>query len=208
MTEPAPQARVKPALVILAGGASSRLGQCKALVPLTPDSPLELLTRAGRCFDSVAALVVSGKDHVAIARALPSGLELVHNAVWEQGRTSSVACAARARAGFDLCLAPVDVPLVPAAVFQHLCSTWLAALSPPRGWLAPRLADHPASFGHPVIVGRELLSELSTIEPDEGLRRLREAAQPLFSVEVAWPEILDDLDTPADLARLRTRSRS
>ena len=37
------------------------------------------------------------------------------------------------------------------------------------------------------------------------LRNLRALADPLLEVSVDSPEILDDLDTPEDLARLRAR---
>ena len=206
-----------PALVILAAGASRRLGTCKALVALTPETPLALLVRAGACLDGDAPLVIAGADHAAIAAAAPRAAEVAFNAAWPTGRTSTVALAQRLRAGRDLCLAPVDVPLVPARVFAGLRDAWLAAGSPPRGWLAPRLAppladrrggrsDAPAGlFGHPVVVGRELALSLAARDPRDPLSRLRAAADPLWSIEVDAPEILDDLDTPEDLARLRAR---
>jgi molybdenum cofactor cytidylyltransferase len=200
------RAHVKPALVILAAGASSRLGTCKALAPITPRCALELLLEAGAGLDEVPPLVVSGAHHDRIARALPSGAALVRNARWSQGRTGSVAIAASVRSGRDLCLAPVDVPLVPRAVFEALASAWREAGSPSRGWLAPR---HAARTGHPVIVGRDLarvlVEELAGFGPDTPLRALRSRADPLIALDVDHVEVLDDFDTPADLRALQTR---
>ena len=156
--------------------------------------------------DGAPALVVSGADHAAIARALPSGAALVRNARWAEGRTGSVALAAAVRRGSDLCLAPVDVPLVPAAVFDALARAWTAAGSPERGWLAPRQS---ARVGHPVVVGRALLAllveELADLGAQTPLRELRSRADPLLAVDVESSAVLDDFDTPADLRTLRAR---
>src|SRR5438034_9155386 len=110
----------KPALVLLAAGSSSRLGACKALVPLTPKCALELLPRAGACFDGATPPVITGADHALIEAALPRGLEIAHNAAWARGRTGGVRLACAQRKGLDLCLAPVDAPLVPERVFAAL----------------------------------------------------------------------------------------
>lgn len=195
---------MKPVLVILAAGASSRLGTCKALVSITPKCPLELLLEAGACFDDGLPLVVTGADHAAIARAAPVQVEVALNARWALGRTGGIQIVRALRPGRDLCLAPVDVPLVPSGVFQGLLDAWRSAGSPPRGWLAPR--TRAGAFGHPLVLGRELLDDLSDFAPDEPLRALREHAQPLMMLDVGTEAIVDDLDTPDDLARLRAMS--
>lgn len=201
-------ASAKPVLVILAAGASRRLGTCKALCELAPGvTPLSHLLAAGRAFDNVAPVVVTGADHVSIAATLADGpgssaARIIENADWAAGRSGSVRAAARALAGRDLCLAPVDVPLVPPEVFEALVEAWLAAASPARGWLGPRHGEH---YGHPLIVGRELAGELEKMSPDRPLRDLRAQADPLLSVDVDSPEILTDLDTPDDLFEIRKR---
>jgi len=198
--------RSGPVLVILAAGESSRLGRCKALLPLTPKTPLELLCAAGASLSGAPPLVVTGGDHAEILAAAPPGAEVLFNPDWRGRRTSGVRLAASHRPGRDLCIAPVDVPLVPAPVFEALLEAWLSAGSPSRGWLAPSFPLVPGRkprFGHPVVAGRDLLLELSAAAPGAPLRWLRERAAPLLSVAVPHPEILDDLDTPEDFQRLR-----
>ncbi|MFO1010080.1 MAG: NTP transferase domain-containing protein [Planctomycetota bacterium] len=203
------------ALVILAAGASERLGACKALVELgraldgSVATPLALLTARGRAaWDGARPLVVAGKHHAAIAAALPADVECVENLAWARGRTGGIALAAARRAGCDLCLAPVDVPLVSAEVFRALRAVWIAEGAPARGFLAPACSTGPRPgrrFGHPIVVGRELALELARFEPDQPLSELRALARPLLAVDVEDPSVLDDLDDASDLERLRAK---
>jgi CTP:molybdopterin cytidylyltransferase MocA len=211
---------VNPALVLLAAGASTRLGTCKALVDLGGRTPLERLLAAGACFDGAPPLVVTGAHHGEIARALPPGVEALRNPRWEDGRTGGVALAVRARAGLDLVIAPVDVPLVPAEVFEDLLDAWHDLADPAHTWLGPfvdlgRPGRPKPRFGHPVVVGGAVLSRLVDQEKDfparpdanpiHTLRDLRLSAREVVSIGVENTAILDDLDTLADLARLRRR---
>ena len=191
------------ALVVLAAGASTRLGTCKALVDLGGRTPLARLLEAGAAFDGAPALVVTGADHARIAASLPPGVAALENPRWAEGRAGGVALAAQARPGYDLCLAPVDVPLVPPEVFVALAQAWRAAGEPARGWLAPCVTRAGVrQFGHPVVVGRDLVARLAVTGKDLPLSSLRATADPLLAVEVESLRILDDLDTPADLERL------
>lgn len=209
---------MNPALVILAAGESRRLGLCKALVDLGGRTGLARLLEAGRAMDGARPLVVTGAHDVAIRSVIPSGVDVLFNPDWAAGRTGGVALASGARPGLDLAIAPVDVPLVPTEVFDALCAAWIAHDAPARGWLAPCVSrkvagEFVADFGHPVVVGRDLVRELVTTGKDfphsaprarpETLRDLRRLAAPMLSIPVESARILDDLDTPDDLERLR-----
>src|SRR5215207_3308703 len=98
--------------------------------PLARSTPLALLARAAALLPDRPGLVVAGQDHDAIAAALPAGFELARNEDWAGGRTGSVALARGLRPSCDLCLAPVDVPLVPERVFAALAACWRAQGSP------------------------------------------------------------------------------
>jgi len=199
-----------PRLVILAAGASQRLGRCKALVQLgkgTDSTPLASLAKAGREAGGEAALVITGKHHGEIAAFVErAGLdvELLRNEDWAAGRTGSVRAAQGALSGRDLLLAPVDVPRVPARVFAALWAGWRKAGAPARGWLAPCFrSGERMGYGHPVLLGRGLLERLGQAWGQAPLRALRKFAEPCWGVEVDSGAILEDLDTPTDLARMR-----
>jgi molybdenum cofactor cytidylyltransferase len=64
-------------------------------------------------------------------------------------------------------------------------------------------AQHDGRRGHPVGFAAELYSELVQLSGDEGARRLI-ARYPAFGIDVDDPGVLQDIDTPADLERVRS----
>ena len=196
---------MKPALVVLAAGASSRLGRCKALTPLDGVTVLQRILSADAGHDP-RPLVVAGPDFEAISAAAPNDVDVVAHPNWAAGRTGSIARALLEREDRDLLLAPVDCPAVPASVFLALRQAWTRAESPPLGWLAPRHTS--GRFGHPIVVGRALLRALAGFDPDRPLRDLRASAEPLLSIQVDSEAVLEDLDTPQDRARIEDRLRN
>lgn len=192
--------------MILAAGASERLGAPKALAQIGGTTALAHLCAAGRGVDGGRALAVLGRHAQEIAPHLPAGCARLDNPRWAAGRSSGVLLAHQALPGRALLLAPVDVPLVPARVFEALADEWERLGDPGQGWLAPRLAGpRTGSYGHPVVVGPLLLDALEDLPADTPLRELRSRARPLAALEVFDPEITDDLDTRDDLERLRNR---
>lgn len=204
------QAAGDPRAIVLCAGASSRLGEPKALAILGGSSVLERLLRAARAIDP-EPVVVTGKDHAAISEAARElDCVTIRNESWAEGRTGSVLTGSHARAGADLLVMPADVPLVAGHTVRALAAAWREAGAPPLGWLAPRLNDRDGRvrFGHPVVIGRGLCTdELRKMSADAGLKTLRALADPLLSLEVTDAAVLDDLDTPSDLEALRARLR-
>lgn len=163
----------------------------------------------------IRPVLVTGAHHDAIILALQSagedarpfskgGLTLNHQE-WSQGRTSSIQRAAHACPGMDLLVVPVDHPRICQDTFDRMATSWEAHSRPSRGWLAPfiRSPANERQFGHPVLIGRELIAELLDWSPDAPLHELRELALPLLAIEVSDPSILENLDTPKDLAAIR-----
>ncbi|MFM7283414.1 MAG: NTP transferase domain-containing protein [Planctomycetia bacterium] len=188
-----------PVLIVLAGGAATRLGSSKAGCDLGGGlTPLDSLLAAGAVLRERA--LVFG----AYAQTAPVGCELIANPRWSSGRLSSVQAAVARFPGRDLLLAPVDVPLVPAGVFRALLESWQAAAAPAFGWLAPQHAGS-GRHGHPLLIGRGLLEGLHSADPDRPLKHFRRLAQPCWSLPCHSAAVLDDLDTPEDLATLRAR---
>src|SRR5262249_60369382 len=72
----------------------------------------------------------------------------------------------------------------------------LAGLADPPRALIPA---HLSRRGHPALVGRDLLSDIARIPPEEGLRGLwRIRAGAVLEVPVDDPGVVRNVDTPAD----------
>lgn len=210
-----------PRIVILSAGASSRLGQPKALATLGGRAVLDWMLSAARQAlpNGGPALLITGAHHPEISAYLEQGAaqhasplapEVVRSVRWRDGRTAGVQVAATMNPGVDLMIWPADVPLVAGSSLGALLQEWDRMGQPARGWLAPTLKEaldtgSKARFGHPVILGAELASEVHGLAPDAPLRALRAKASPLASLVVDDAAIVDDLDTPLDLERLRRR---
>ncbi len=180
--------------VLLAAGSGSRLGRPKALVELggtrLVDRGADLLRAGG----AGPLVVVSG----AAALSLP-GVIMVHNPGWASGMGSSLAvglgavpdgCAAAV-------IALVNQPLIGAAAVQRLIAAHAAGAT-------VAVACYQGQPRNPVLLAREHWPEvISLAAGDVGARPFLRAHPDLVTlVECADTGQPDDLDTPADLARL------
>jgi len=161
-------------------------------------------------------LVVTGAHHGEIALALAEELGasrsadvLRPNPAWAAGRTGGVVLAARCAQGRDLCVLPVDHPRVGAARLRELFHAWSSAGSPERGWLAPGFRpvgaseDEPPRPGHPIVLGRALVTALEAFPPDRPLRDLRAGADPVWMTPTDDIAVVENLDHPEDLEEIR-----
>ena len=180
--------------VLLAAGSGSRLGQPKALVELggsrLVDRGIGLLQAGG----AGPVVVVTG----AAPLTLP-GVITVHNPDWASGMGSSLAVGLRAVP--DGCpaavVALVDQPLIGAAAVRRLIAAHAAGAT-------VAVAAYHGQPRNPVLLDREHWPEvISLAAGDVGARPFLRAHPDLVTlVECADTGQPDDLDTPADLARL------
>src|SRR4029079_9077673 len=109
------------------------------------------------------------------------------------GHSIAAGVAARPEAGGWL-VVPGDMPLIQPQT--------IAPVGRELAHHAVLYAQHKGRRGHPVGFATELYSELATLTGDEGARRLV-ARYPAVGVEVDDAGVLVDVDTEADLERLR-----
>lgn len=188
------------AAVILAAGASSRMGAVKALLPIDPINGETLLGRIIRLCQAAGAartVVVLGPPHgEKIAAALPPGVAAAWNPEPSRGMLSSVQAAlpelfAPQESGRGTLLWPVDVPLVKLATVKQLLAGDLRQLT------APSYDDRG---GHPLWLPAALFPAVLALAATDTLRTLRQQ-YPLLRVAVDDPGVLRDLDTPLDYSQ-------
>ena len=185
--------------VILAAGRSRRAGIFKP-AHLHRGQPLLRHAMDGLAPWCERVLVVAGHRQVEIA-AMTAGIprvEVLLNPDPDAPMFSSIHLAATALAptcsGFFVL--PADCPLVTATTYESLLDTFTAHDSK-----RPTIPEHAGRGGHPVLLPIAARTAISSASPDATLRDIIRALDPV-RVPVADPNVLMDLDTPADLAAL------
>jgi len=183
-------------VLVLAAGGSRRLGRPKQLVKLGPEP---LVRRAVRLAASLGPLwigVVVGAQGARVTAALAgSGAEIILARRGRVGLSASLASGVR-RAPLRarrLLVVTVDQWQVTAADLARLVA------APGR---EPAAAAYAGRLGVPAVFPRRLWPALRQLRGDRGARALLDRA-PTRAVPMAAAAA--DLDTPGELARLRTR---
>jgi molybdenum cofactor cytidylyltransferase len=189
--------------IVLAAGASRRMGSPKALLELNGRSFLEILaslfvSATGSC------IAVLGQDATRIHASVPAlrGVRYVVNPDPDRGMLSSLQCALRTvqpKIGYVL-FTPVDCPAIAPSTVRALLN------SPPgKSILVPR---HAGRRGHPVLCARSILDEFLRLPPASAPNEvIRRDESRIGYVEVDDPFIHRDADDPESYARLIAEAR-
>jgi molybdenum cofactor cytidylyltransferase len=191
--------------VILAGGASRRMGRPKAALEVAGETFVRRIARRMREAGVEPRLVVAGV-HAAETRAALGDEELdrlLVNPDPDRGQLSSLRIALdwllRNAAGARAALvALVDHPEVAAGTYEALRDACAAAtFGEDTAILVPTNAGRR---GHPVVLARTVWEELLALPEGVGAREVVHAEPGrVREIAVADPGILRDIDTPADL---------
>jgi len=183
--------------IVLAAGASSRMGRPKMLLPLGGGTVLAVVTQALLDGGLEKVVVVLGHEAEAVRNeaGLPRDerLEVVVNDDWPSGMASSLRRGLDACADADAALVALgDQPGITAERVRRIVEAW----RPGESLVLPVHGDRA---GHPVLFGRRLWPELRALEGDVGGR---EVVRRHLAEAVQVPaEPLADLDTQEDLQR-------
>jgi molybdenum cofactor cytidylyltransferase len=186
--------------IVLAAGASTRMGRPKALLEAGDRTFIRRILdtlRAGGVPEAVV-VVRAGQEGI-VAEVDASGFgRTVLNPRADDGQLSSLVTGLDAvdRADVDGVLVTlVDVPLIGAGAVRILLER--AAVS-----TAPVLrAVHQGRHGHPVIFKRQLFEALRRADPAAGAKAVVRAF-PVEDVETGDPGVAEDIDTPEEYARV------
>jgi molybdenum cofactor cytidylyltransferase len=184
--------------IVLAAGASTRMGRPKALLRAGNRTFVRRILDTLRAAGVVdAVVVVRPGHHDTVAEIGAAGALTIVNPDPDRGQLSSLVAGLDAVdvAGVEAVIVTlVDVPLVDPATVRTLLSR--AEISP-----APIVrACHRHRHGHPVIFKRAVFDALRRADPAVGAKAVFALAT-VENVDVDDPGVVRDIDTPDDYAR-------
>jgi molybdenum cofactor cytidylyltransferase len=194
--------------IVLAAGASSRMGQVKAALPLgqTGETLIARVVRTLLDGGVPDVTVVAGAHIDAVLRAMPAFAEatagkpgaprvrVIEHVGWQQGQLSSLQAGLAAIDDplLEAALVTlVDVPLVRPSTVGALIAEWRRTQA---AIVRPADGDR---HGHPVIFGRSVFADLRAADLSAGAKSIF-AKHEVVNVPVNDPGAFIDLDTPGD----------
>jgi molybdenum cofactor cytidylyltransferase len=191
--------------IVLAAGASTRMGQAKASLPLGQMGET-VLSRVVRTLveGGVPEIVVVAGAHIdAVRAAMPlheTRARVIENTGWQRGQLSSLV------SGLDAIDTPlveaalvtlVDVPLVQASTVAAVIEAWRRTRAP---IVRPSEGER---HGHPVIFDRSVFADLRSADLNTGAKAVFALHRDrIVNVEVNDSGAFEDIDTPEDYERI------
>ena len=189
------------AIVILAAGASSRMGRAKQLLPWENTTLLGNAIRKAKASDANSVTVVLGANAESIRKELPGNqIEIVVNSLWAAGLGSSIACGTDFQIkkectpnGILFMLA--DQPLVDTAYLNAM----MAAFNTEQHTIIATAYDSRA--GVPALFSKDHYEKLAKLSHDFGAKKIIESQDKNTMVLKLGKRILD-IDTKTDYENL------
>ena len=184
--------------ILLAAGAGSRFGGRKLLQPLPDGTPIGVaaLRNLREAIDRVIVVIRAGDEELAARFALENATVVAcRQAADGMGHSLATGVAAESDAdGWVVALG--DMPRVRANTVRAVAEK----LATGAGIVVP---SYQRQRGHPVAFGSQFREELLALSGDAGARALLKLhASQVIRLDVDDPGVLQDIDTPSDLARL------
>jgi molybdenum cofactor cytidylyltransferase len=190
--------------VILAAGASSRMGRDKALLSWHGGT---FLSAAIQVLQSVTELVivVAGENAANLEPIVDAQAAfLVRNPNPEQGQFSSLQCGLREvlNRGRDAAIVTlVDRPPPSPQTVEQIKDAFLSAND--AIWAV--VPEYAGRHGHPIVVGREMIEAFLRAPVTSSARDVEHAHQQhILYLAVTDPAVVANVDTPEDFENLKT----
>ncbi len=184
------------AVIVLAAGASTRLGQPKQLLDYRGKTLLRHALDTAISADIGRVYAVLGA-HADLLIAECDGVRVVVNDEWHEGIASSIKAGLSAALAdkpdleaLAICL--VDQPAVDVACLQGLVNAWRES----RDLVASEYGD---TIGVPALFGRSYFAEIAALAGDRGAKAIL-ARHVNRVAKVSMPEAKIDIDTIGDYA--------
>ena len=188
--------------VILAAGASSRMGKPKQLLEYGGQTLVRRAALAAQKAGCNPVVVVTGAHAEALEKELHGlNLRTANNPEWESGIGSSIRAGIQAVVEANnkvtaLVLMLCDQPHVSSDVLSRLITAYRET---GRGIVA---SSYGGTFGVPALFGKAFFPELVGLESGAGAKQVIQRHLPQVHL-LPFPQGEIDIDTPEDFARLQ-----
>ena len=189
------------AAIVLAAGASRRLGQPKQLLMHGGEMMIERAIRLANEAGAAPVITVLGANSELIREAIrSSNFTPVINSVWEQGISTSIQTGLAALLDSD---SQTPGALILACDQPRLSAEHLRAMLEVFCAQAPAIvaSAYKGIIGIPAVFPREVFAELRALRGDRGARALL-MQPPCPSVALPFPGGEIDIDLPGDIAHI------
>ncbi|HTO05226.1 MAG TPA: nucleotidyltransferase family protein [Opitutus sp.] len=186
-------------IIILAAGASTRMGEPKQLLPITGHPLVIRATEAALASSAWPVVIVLGAHADKIRPLLaPYPVLIAENAAWIEGMASSLRTGIATLQQFSRSLNAAVVALCDQPAFSARIIDQLIGVQRETG--RSIIASHyNGRNGAPALFLREHFAALISLTGEAGARDLLNSG-PERIATVNLPEMATDLDTPADYA--------
>ncbi|WP_373517677.1 NTP transferase domain-containing protein [Pricia sp.] len=189
------------AIIILAAGASSRMGQTKQLLPWKDTTLLGNAIRTAKASDASSVVVVLGANAESIRKEISDNqIAIVENLVWDLGLGSSIACGTdflikkkNKPNGIFIMLA--DQPLIDTAYLNAM----MVAFNPEQDVIIATAYENGA--GVPALFSENYYRKLTKLDDDSGAKDLIQS-QKENVVVLDLEQKTVDIDTKTDYDNL------
>lgn len=191
--------------IVLAAGASTRMGEQKLLLPFAGTTVIVHIVQELQAVPVAPVHVVTGHEPDRIHAALTGmGVVFAHNTDYTRGMLSSIRAglASAPKHWTAALIALGDQPLIRAAHVRKLID---AHATDAGRILVP---GHAGRRGHPLLLPRDFWQEAQEKHDDTGLRGLLAVhSEKLTVIDLATNDVLSDMDTPDDYRRTLARDK-
>ncbi|MBL3657652.1 nucleotidyltransferase family protein [Fulvivirga sediminis] len=181
-------------IIILAAGASSRLGEPKQLLPYHEAPLLQHTINEANAISSFSSILVLGANAAEIKKAIdPKNFKIIFNNEWQKGMGSSLSIAMKEAASNHslehILILLSDQPLVNTDYFNKLIKAHITSHKSITASFYNNIAGVPAIFS------KDHFNDLKKLQGDKGARQIIKNTPPQL-VEFDQGQI--DIDTPED----------
>jgi molybdenum cofactor cytidylyltransferase len=191
------------AAIVLAAGASSRMGTPKQTLPVRGKPMLEDVLEVLRRTKVDQVLVVLGANDAEVRSKVEFKDEvIVHNQDYAKGLSSSIRLGLSAMGPTTdaVFMVLADQPFLAPGTVDRMIETYLASGAP---IVVP---VYRGRRGNPVLFGRRLFPEIMKVQGDSGARSVVEGNEDLvLEVPVDDEGVVADVDTSSDYERAARR---